>query len=172
MNVQGRINSVVDSLIVQDYILFGSVFILFLLFMILAIILRNKKKTSVLLVILALSVFFLGPTVGFVQMHKFLFKNEVQLVSEKKLEFTKAIVIQGLIKNLSNKNLNECKIIATAYKKTSNEFKNYIFRLKPIQKSSIVEVDLKIGQSKDFKMFIEPFVYNKDYEVGLEASCR
>ena len=172
MNIQRRINTVIDNLIIQDYILFGSVFVLFLLFMILAIVFRKRKKISFFLVTSALLIFFLGPTLGYMQMHKFLFKNEVKLISEKKLEFTKAIVIKGSLKNLSDRDFSACKITATAYIKTSNEYKNYILRLKPIQKSSIVEEDIKKDQSKEFKMFVEPFVYNKEYDIGLEASCK
>lgn len=170
--MKDKINAVLDSLITQDYILFASVFVLFLAFMILAILLRDKKNISRLIVTLAFLILILGPTVGYIQMHKYLFKNNVELLREQKLEFTKAIVVEGKLTNSSNMNFKSCRIIATAYRKTSNEYKNYILRLKPIQKSSIVIEDVEKNQVKEFKMFIEPFVYTKEYEVNLEASCK
>lgn len=166
------IDAVLDALIVQDYILFGSVFVLFIVLMILAVLLRNKKSVSRLIATLSFLILFLGPTIGYIQMHKYLFKNEVELVSEQKLEFTKAIVVHGKITNASKKDFKRCVITATAYKKTSNEYKNYILRLKPIRKSSIVERDIQKDQVIEFKMFIEPFTYSNDYEVDLEASCK
>lgn len=167
-----KINEVVNNLIIQDYILFGSAFILFLVFMIFAIIVKEKKKISMLLVIIAFIVFFFVPTVGFVQMHNYLFKNSLELVSEKKLEFTKAIVIYANLTNLSKRVFRECKIDATAYIKTPNKYKNYILRLKPIAKSSIVTSSIDINQTKEIKMFIEPFLYDGDYEIQIESDCR
>ena len=167
-----KINAVVNSLIVQDYILFGSTFILFLVLMVLAILLREKRWLSRIVATIAFLIFILGPSVGYVQMHNYIFKHELSLSSEQKLEFTKAIVVHGVIKNLSKKDFSECRVTAKAYRKTPNRYKNYILRLKPIQKSSIIIKDIKKDQTKEFKMFIEPFSYTKDYEVGLGSDCR
>ncbi|WP_373071459.1 DUF2393 family protein [Sulfurimonas sp.] len=167
-----NIDAIIDNLIVQDYILFASVFILFIVLMILGVILRAKKNVSRLIVSIAFLILLLGPTLGYIEMHKFLFKNHVELLREQKLEFTKAIVVEGKITNGSEVDFYACKIIATAYRKTPNEYKNYILRLKPIQISSIVIQDIQKNQTKEFKMFIEPFSYSNEYEVGLEASCK
>jgi len=167
-----KINAILDSLIVQDYILFASVFVLFIMLMFFAVFLRRKKNISRLLASSSFLILILGPTLGYIQMHKYLFKNGVELINEKKLEFTKAIVIQGKITNDSENDFYQCNIVATAYRKTSNGLKNYVLRLKPIKKSSIVLEDIRISETKEFKMFIEPFEYKYDYEVGLEASCK
>jgi hypothetical protein len=170
--MKNKINAVLDALIVQDYILFASVFVLFLLLMILAIVLRAKKNISRLIVSIAFLILILGPTLGYIEMHKYLFKSDVELVDEQKLEFTKAIVVHGKLSNSSKLNFKSCRIVATAYRKTPNEYKNYILRLKPLQKSSIVIQDIKKDEIKEFKMFIEPFTYTKEYEVNLESSCK
>ncbi len=170
--MKNKINAILDSLIVQDYILFSSVFVLFLVLMILAVYLRRKKNISRLLASSSFLILLLGPTFGYIQMHNYLFKNGIELISEKKLEFTKAIVIQGRVTNNSEYDFIECSIVATAYRKTPSEFKNYILRLKPIEKASIVLNNIKVSETKDFKMFIEPFNYEYSYEVGLEASCK
>jgi hypothetical protein len=64
----------IDNLILQDYILFGSVFILFVLFIILAIVLRKKLGLAIFFILLSICILFLGPTVGYIQMHKYLLK--------------------------------------------------------------------------------------------------
>jgi hypothetical protein len=167
-----NINAIIDNLIVQDYILFASVFILFIVLMILAIILRKKKNISRLIVSFAFLILLIGPTLGYIEMHKYLFKSNIELIREQKLEFTKAIVLEGKITNASEIDFYACKITATAYRKTPNKYKNYILRLKPIQISSIIIQDIQKNQSKEFKMFIEPFSYSKEYEIGLESSCK
>jgi hypothetical protein len=167
-----KINAVIDGLIVLDYILFISVFVSFLALLIIALLINQRRKTSRFIVTIAFAIFIFGPTVGYMQMHNYVFKNTIELVSEQKLEFTKAIVVHAKLTNLSKRNFKECKVTATAYIKTPNEYKNMILRFKPIVKSSIVIQDIEKNQNKEIKMFIEPFYYQKEYEVGLKTSCR
>ena len=170
--MNSKINAVLDALIVQDYILFASVFVLFICLLILAILLKDRRIISRFLATFAFLLLIFGPTFGYIVMHKYLFKNYIELVSQQKLVFTNAIVVKGKVTNNSKVNFSHCKITATAYKKTPSEYKNYILRLKPIQKSSIILQDVPKDQTKEFKMFIEPFTYTKDYTVELQSSCR
>jgi len=105
-------------------------------------------------------------------MHKYLYKNNITLTSQKKLEFTKAIVIKGNISNDSKFNFESCKITARAYKVSKNKYKNYILKFKTIKKASIIEENIQKGQVVDFKLFIEPFTYSKDYNISLKAKCK
>jgi hypothetical protein len=170
--MNSKINAILDALIVQDYILFGSVFILFICLLILAILLKDRRKTSRFIATFAFLLLIFGPTLGYIEMHKYLFKNYIELISQQKLNFTNAIVVKGKVTNNSKVNFSSCKITATAYKKTPKEYKNYILRLKPLQISSIILQDVPKNQTKEFKMFIEPFTYTKDYTVELQSSCR
>jgi hypothetical protein len=170
--MKAKINAVIDSLIIQDYILFITVFVSFLALMIIGILLKEKRGISIIIVTIAFLIIILGPTLGYVQMHKFLYKKTLELESEQKLEFTKAIVVHAKITNLSKRRFKNCKITATAYIKTPNEYKNMILRFKPIVESSIVVDNIDKNQTKGIKMFIEPFYYDKDYDVGIKASCR
>jgi len=160
-----------DSLILYDYILFGSIFLIFILLVILALVLRKKVGLSVFLIIFAFIFLFVAPFVGYVQMHNMIFKKELTLVSKKKLQFTKAAVVFGKLKNTSNRDFESCLITAIATKKTKNKYKNYIFRLKPIMKMSIVKEDIVKGNEIEFKIIIDPFTYTKDFDIILEADC-
>ena len=105
-------------------------------------------------------------------MHEYLFKNEVSIVSQKKLTFTKAVVIQAKLTNTSNKNFSICKIYFEAYKVSGNTIKDYIYKFKPLKQMSILKYDLPKGQTIDIKAILEPFTYTKDYNLSIKASCR
>ncbi|WP_041675233.1 DUF2393 domain-containing protein [Sulfurimonas autotrophica] len=162
----------IDGLISYDYILFGASFILFILFIIFALLLRKKLIVALFFIFLGFATLVLGPTFGYIQMHKYIFKNSTKLLSQKKLNFVQAVVVKGTITNESKFDFGECKITAEVYKVTKNKYKNYLFKLKPFQKMSILEQNLPKGQMREFKIIIEPFRYQKDYNISLGASCK
>ena len=167
-----KISLFIENLIPYDYLLFGASFVLFIIFIILGIILRRKIVLALLFILLSISILFLGPTFGYMKMHEILFKNSIELISQKRLEFTQAVVVKGTIVNESTKNFKECTITAHAYKVTSNKYKNYIKKLKPFKNMSIVVEDIKMAEIRKFKIIIEPFTYNRDYNISLGADCR
>ena len=167
-----KIIAFVHNLLVYDYILFGVAFTLFILFTILAILLRNRVGVAIFLFLFGIIILFAGPTLGYIELHKYLFKNSTKLISQKKLHFVDAIVVHGTVTNKSKFQFKECKIVATVYKSTSNKFKNYIYKLKPLKRSIYVLHDIPKGATREFKMFVEPFVYSKEYNLTLGANCR
>lgn len=170
--MKAKIQAFIDSLIMYDYILFGVSFVLFILFIILGIVLRKKLALAIFLILLAFAILLLAPTIGRIYMHKFLFKNTTTLTSQKRLEFTEAIVVKGVLNNESKFHLQECKITANVHRVSSNELKNYLYQFKTIQKMSILEYDIAQGKSRDFKIIVEPFTYERDYNISLGADCR
>jgi predicted membrane protein len=162
----------IDGLIVYDYILFGVSFILFILFIILALLLRKRLFIALFFVLLGFATLMLGPTLGYMQMHKYLFKNSTKILSQKKLNFVEAVVVKATLTNESKFDFSECKITAKVYKVSKNKYKNYLFKLKPLKKMSILEYDLPKGQTRELKIIIEPFKYKKDYNISLGAECK
>jgi len=166
-----QITTFVKELIVYDLILFGSSFILFILLIILGIILRQKTAIAVLIVLLSFSILFLVPTLGYIKMHEYLYKQKTELLSEKKLNFNNAIVVKGLITNESKRFFKKCSIKASAIKVTPNKFKNFIFSFKPIVTSIITEQNIEIGETREFKIIVEPYNYKGDYNIIIGAKC-
>ncbi|WP_457745331.1 DUF2393 domain-containing protein [Sulfurimonas sp.] len=162
----------IHNLILYDYLLFGSTFALFILFILLAIVLRNRVGIALFFILFGFAILLLTPTVGYLKMHEYLFKNFVVLTSQKQLNFVNAIVLKGTLSNESRFDFKECRVTATVYKFTSNKFKNYIFRLKPLKKSALFLEDIPKGTTREFKMFVEPFRYSKEYNISLGASCK
>ncbi len=166
------LSTFLKELIIYDYILFGSVFFIFILLVIIAILKREKTTISIVLFILAFSIVILGPTVGRTYMHKFLFKNSATIVDQKKLTYTKAVIVYGKLKNISNFDFSMCNIKVSAYKVSGNSVKDYLFQLNPFKTTSAIEYDIVKDQEIDFKVILEPFTYSKDYNISVGASCR
>ena len=172
MAIKEKITAFINELVTYDYILFGGVFALFLLFIILAIVLRKKVGLSIFLILLSFSILTLGPTLGYVKMHEYIFKNSTTLISQKRLSFTPAVVVRGSITNESKVDFSRCKITASIYKSSKNIIKKHIYPLKPLKKISILENNINKGQTKEFKIIVEPFTYSKDYNISIKASCK
>jgi len=167
-----KITAFIDSLILYDYILFGSSFALFVLFLIIALLLRKRVAIAGFFAILAFLTLIVAPTLGYIEMHKYLFKNSVEITSQKRLHFCDAIVVKGKLHNKSKRHFKECKITAEVHKASKNKYKNYIYQLKIIQKMSILEKNIPQGQTRSFKILIEPFHYSKEYNISVGAHCK
>lgn len=160
-----------QELILYDYILFGSAFFLFLLLIVLAIVFRRILFLALFLMLLSFSILTLSPTLGYKYMHAYLFKNSLELFSQQKLNFIEAIVVRGVITNESKHDFKSCTISASAFKVSSNTFKNYIYPLNPLNTMSIIEENIPSGGQREFKIIIEPFTYTGDYNISLKAGC-
>ncbi|MEA3522929.1 MAG: DUF2393 family protein [Campylobacterota bacterium] len=168
-----KIIAFIDGLILYDYILFGAVILLFILFLILAILLRRNVAISVLSVFIAFLILILGPTLGYKIMHQFLYKNEVNITKVKKLEFTDALLIEGILKNSSKMDFLTCKIKASAYKVSGNTIQDMIYPFKPFKKAYLkLDTIIKPNETKTFKLFLEPFHYSKEYNLSIGANCK
>lgn len=166
------VSEFIKNLIIYDYILFGSLLALFLLFIVLGIVFRRKLALALFLIFFAFALLLGGATFGYVAMHDYLFKNEITLVSQKKLSFTQAAVVYGTLKNVSKKDFKGCKVSATAYSVSGNALKDYVRKLKPIAKMSIVEENIPVGEEREIKIIIDPFTYGGDYNITLGANCK
>ena len=167
-----RIATFLNGLIEYDYMLFGAVFTLFIIFIILALVLRKKIGLAIFLVFLSFTILLAGPTVGYVQMHNYLFKNSLTLTSEKKLLFSDAIIVKGSITNESQLDFQSCKIDVNIHKVSKNRVKNYLYRYKTIKKMSFIEENISVGDTRVFKVIVEPFSYSKEYNITLGAKCK
>lgn len=169
--MQEKISLFFQNLIVYDYILFGAAFALFFLFIILAIVLRRKLFLALFFIVLSFSILLLIPTLGYQYMHALLFKNSLTLQSQQKLNFTEAVVVKATLSNDSKFDFKGCNITASAYKVSSNKYKNYLYPFKPFKNMSILEEQIPQGMQREFKIIIEPFTYLGDYNISLKADC-
>jgi hypothetical protein len=171
--MKAKIIDFINHLIVYDYLLFGGIFILFLLLLVLAIALRHKMGLAILFIFLAFGVLSVGSVVGYIQLHAYLFKNKIILHEVKALEFTEALLIKGDIHNTSKRPFSECRIYAGVHKVSHNRYLDRLYPYLPFKKSSLkVSETVLPGESTSFKLFVEPFRYAKDYNITIKAECR
>jgi len=170
--MKNKLSTFLHELILYDYILFGAVFVLFILFLLLAILNRKKVGFSLLLLLVSFFILVLGPSIGYIQMHAILFKNTLTLTNQKKLTFTEAVVVKGTLLNGSKRDFKSCTITASAVKMVGNPVKDYIFKWKPFMHARILEENIAQGELREFKIIVEPFTYSKKYTILLGAKCR
>ena len=170
--MKGKISAFIHNLITYDYMLFGGVLLLFILLILLGLLLRKKLGFALFFISLAFVTLFIGPIVGYTQLHNYLFKNSIQLISQKKLHFSEAVIVRGRLSNESRRRFQSCTITLHAYGVTSSRLKNYLKELKPFKKMSIIEEDIAVAESREFKIIVEPFRYSREYNISLGAACR
>lgn len=171
--MKAKITDFIHHLLPYDYLLFGGIFILFILLLVIAIVVRRKVGLAIFFVFVAFGVLTAGPVVGYTILHQYLFKHHIIIKEVKALEFTEALLIKGDINNTSKRPFSECILRAGVYKVTHNRYIDPLYPYIPFKKSSIVlNETIKPGKSESFKLFVEPFRYTKDYNVTLKAECR
>ncbi|MDQ1263781.1 MAG: hypothetical protein QG559_782 [Campylobacterota bacterium] len=167
-----KITEFINELIPYDYILFGGVLVFFILFVLLGVVFRKKTLLALILIIFGFAVLIGGSTIGYVKLHDYLFSHTTSIISQKKLNFTQAVVVYATITNESKREFKSCKITATAYRVNEDKIKEYILKFKPIEKASIIEENIDINETRELKFIVEPFTYSGDYNVSLKAKCR
>ncbi len=168
-----KLTAFIGQLTIYDYTLFGAVIFLFILLLILAIVVRRKTALAILLIVLAFLLLLLGPTVGYMKLHQFLYKTQTQLTEVKALEFSQALVLKGNVHNLSKRHLSTCNITAKIFKVSGNPYLDMLYPLNPFKKMSILkDVNLSSGERYEFKMIVEPFTYTKEYNLSIGAQCQ
>ena len=160
------------SLIIYDYILFGVVFVLFFLLLILTILLRSKPALSLFVLLLSLIILFGGPIVGYIKLHEILYKKSCVITDVKALEFTPALVVNATITNESKRIFSTCKITAKLSKVFHYPYIDTLLTFNPFQTTSVVENNISIGETRALRIVVEPFTYTKDYNLTLGADCR
>jgi len=170
--VKEKLTAFIDALNLYDYLFFGGVFFVFLLFILITILLRKHIFLALLFLLSGFTLVLLSPTLGYKEFHTYLYKNKITLLSYKKLHFSDAVVIEGNLTNESKFDFTECTIYASVFKVTKNKYKNILYKLKPLKKMTIVQTDIKKKQTRYFKMIIDPFTYEKDFNVTIGSLCR
>ena len=170
--MNAKLNAFIEQLILYDYLLFGAAVLLFVLFLILAILLHRRRGLAALLVVMAFTLLLTLPTVGHMQMHAYLFKNTTIIESHKALEFTKALIVNGKLTNESDRDFSQCAVTAGVYKIAHNPLLDMLYPLNPFKKETIIKEGILSGQTVPFKIIVDPFSYSRDYNLSIGANCR
>jgi hypothetical protein len=168
-----KILDFIQMLSLYDYLLFGGILFFFLLFLILAILLHHKLKTAIVLILMAFLLITVAPFVGYMLLHKTLYKHTITLTTVQDLEFTDALLVRGDINNTSNQTFKECAITFAIAKTSTIKPLNSIYPYIPFRTQKLIlKGPLKSKESRSFKLLIEPFNYPKKFSVTARGQCR
>ena len=144
-----------------DYILFAGLFFVFLLLLILTLLLRKRAFFASVFLILSLATLFVGPFVGYIQLHDYLYKNSSKITEIKALEFSPALVVIGNVTNESQRDFSTCKINVNIFKVAHNQILDAVFPYNPFQTMQVTETNIAKGETRDLKIIVEPFDYKQ-----------
>ncbi len=170
--MKSRLSEFIAQLTLHDYLLFTGAVVLFILFLVLAILMRRRKPVALLCTVLGVSALTLLPTVGYVELNDYLYTNDINVTEVKALEFTDALMVRGTLTNRSKRDFDYCTVTAGVYKVAHNPVLDLLFPLNPFRRGSVTETEIAKGERTEFKIFVEPFRYTKDYNVTIGAICR
>ena len=166
------ITTFLKTLSFYDYIGFFLSLFIFILFIVLALMLRKHTKRSLFLLFLGFTTLFAGPVMIHKVIKNTLFLSEVTLSEMKQLHYSDTLLIKGKIDYKGKKEANHCEIKANIYKQGANVVKDFVYKLKAYR-SGKQKIDklFSQGDSENFKIVIEPFRYQGDYNMTLESGC-
>lgn len=170
--VRSFITDFINTLTNYDYIGFILAFVLFVLFLILALMLRKKIKLAFLLMSLAFLSLFMAPVAMHILVKKTLFKNEAKIELVKKLHYSDTLLIKGTLLYKGSYEAKHCKVEVAVHKKDQGFFKDLAYAIKPYKKGKW-ELDKAFskGDTVSFKVVIEPYLYQGDYNLSLSSEC-
>ncbi len=155
-----------------DYILFSALFVLFLLLLIMTLLLRKKHILASIFLILSLATLFVAPFVGYIQLHKYLYKNSSKITEVKALQFTPTLIVKGTLTNESKRDFATCKVQVNIFKVAHNIILDTLFPLNPFQKVWVAENGIRKGETRELRIIVEPFTYKKEYNLSLSTDCK
>lgn len=157
---------------VFDFAVLSLSFLLFLLFLLLAIMFRKSTVLFLLLFVLALSSIIAAPIISNMIVKGYVNKSNLTLKIDRRLQFYDAYMLSGMITNEGRRDFKECTIDFEAYKEGANFLKTFVNRyFKPLEKRElVVHGPIKMGESKDFKFLVDGFTYH-DFKVTIKNRC-
>jgi len=158
---------------IYDYIAYIWLILTFLILVFLSLLLAKKStKMSVVMILFAFILLFVGPFVLKYFLDKTVRPVLVNHVVYKKLHFSNTLIVDYSLKNLSKKPYYFCQIDTKVYKPSKSKLRNFLNKLKPITYRTIInKKEIKAGESMQGRTLFYDFSYPKDINVSVEAKC-
>lgn len=159
-------------LTIYDYVAFGWLYALLFVLIIFAIVIRKRTKTAISLILLSVALMMIAPIAIKLFLDHTIRKTSIVDQNHTALTYAKSLVITGQVHNEGKISLQKCYIHANVLRYSDNKYKNWLNYLKPIRKQTIVlDKNLTQNESREFKMVLEAFEYDKEYNVTLRSEC-
>ena len=155
-----------------DWVAYLWTFLIFLAIFFTSIYIIGKSQILGFLM-LFFSIFGFGIGVFFVSnfLDTRLRSRSIDIVSQKQLVYTDALIVSLDITNKSKKDFEYCRVKLKFYYPSQNKFKNLLNTFKPFNKENIVLHNLKVGEKRHLDSLIDGFRANKEYNITTNSEC-
>jgi hypothetical protein len=172
--VWGKVELFLADYSIYDILGFVFVIVLGFLFIVLAVAMRKNIVALILLIVVALGTLAGGPFAMGYMVDSVTRKTVVSSLDIKQLNYTKALVINGRLRNAGKIDLRDCKIIVEIWKKSNSSYKEYIRMFqKPKYKKIFKATDrLPLRGVHDFKVVYDNFRTPGKSDVIVRGECR
>lgn len=172
-NLRNIVKFYITHLSGVDFLSFGWLLVFFLFLLFLGIFVAKKRPLfAVLLIFADIGLLIWG---GF-YIKNFLDKkirtNEVSLTKIQNLNFTDALILEGHLKNTSNKDFSICKIEINVIKTSDNSLDKIKNSFKPLAKRTIILKELiKVNEQIKFNTTFDGFKFKGDFNITSDGDC-
>jgi hypothetical protein len=154
----------------------GFVFVLILgfAFIVLAIALRKNIVVLILMLLLGIGVMAGGPYAMSYMVDSVTRKSVISGLDIKQLNFTKALVVSGNLRNAGKIDLKDCRVVVEVWKKSNSDYKKYIrmFKKPKYKKEFIVAEHLPLRRSQEFRVVYDNFRTPNKMDVVVKSKCK
>lgn len=172
-NLRNIVKFYITHLSGVDFLSFGWLLVFFLFLLFLGIFIAKKRPLfAVLLIFADIGLLIWG---GF-YVKNFLDdkirSNEVNLTKIQNLNFTDALILEGFLKNTSNKDFSICTIYINVIKTSDNTFEKIQNSFKPLAKRTIILKELiKTQEQIKFNTTFDGFSFKGDFNITSDGDC-
>ncbi len=156
-----------------DYMAYIWLLLTFFILIILSIIIMKKSlKISIIMILLSFILLSIGPIILKNFLDKALRATQIKNVNFEKLHFSNTLIVNSVIKNVSEKAFSQCQIKTKVYKSSDSKIKSFINELKPIRYRTILEQRvINPGAIIDNRIVFNNFIYSGDINISIKAEC-
>jgi hypothetical protein len=170
----GKIELFLDDYSLYDILGFSFTIILGFLFIVLAIALRKNILAMILMLLLAIGTFAGGPFAMSYMVDTVTRKTVIDRLEIKQLNFTKALVVSGSLRNAGKIALRDCKVVIEVWKKSNSDYKEYVrmFQKPKRKKEFMLTNSLPLRSSQDFRVVYDNFRSTENMDIIVKGKCR
>lgn len=156
-----------------DYAAYAWLILIFFVTILLSILVAKKSPMfSILILMLSLSLLFIGPFMLKHYLDKYLRTSLSQTTLVKKLNYSDTLIVNGMVTNLSKKSFSICDVNVAVVKSSKSDIQKFINKLKPLLKQSIsIDKPIEVNATKEFRVVFDNYKYSKDINVSVKSEC-
>ncbi len=158
------------SLTKYDYMALGWILFLGFLLVVLALFIK-KRAFSYFLLFLGLFLLFFGPPAIKYALDRYIRATDITVTKVKPLNYSRSLIVEGTLTNSGKIDYSTCDFVVSVYR-SRGPLKEMAAFLKPL-KVHIEHYDLPLerGVSKPFRIIVDHFSSEKDFNISVQARC-